>query len=149
MAAGEQQDAADEPRLEWRLAADLGVGRTRARMTFDLNASITTIGYGEPTLWAAVAAATFIAIVLGRLMGAAFGSIGDRWRRRVYGLPASGAVALLVVVLTALMLSWLFSHYYGGMVCTVFVTPALFLPAAVGIIVESVAWRRARRTQIA
>src|SRR5258707_40810 len=27
--AGQQQDAADEPRLEWRLAADLGVMRTR------------------------------------------------------------------------------------------------------------------------
>jgi class 3 adenylate cyclase len=32
MAAGEQQDAADEPRLEWRLAADLGVGRSLEMM---------------------------------------------------------------------------------------------------------------------
>ena len=118
-------------------------------MTFDLNASITTIGYGEPTLWAAVAFATVIAIGLGLLVGAAFGRIGDRWRRRVYGLPASGAVALLVVVLTVVMLGWLFNYFHGGMVCTVFITPALFLPAAVGIVVECVAWRHARRAQIA
>jgi hypothetical protein len=119
-------------------------------MSFDLSDfSIMTIGYREPTLWAAVALGSGIAIAFGYLAGGAFGGIRDRWRRRLYGVAASGLLALAIVVVTVSLLDWLFIHYHRRMVCTVFVTPALFLPAILGLFVESIAWRRARRVHVA
>ena len=39
-------------------------------MTFDLSDfSITTIGYGEPTLWVAIALASVVAILVGHVLG--------------------------------------------------------------------------------
>lgn len=114
-------------------------------MSFDL--SIVTIGYSEPTLWAAVAIATALAILAGHLLGRALGRIHDPWRRRLYGLPASGLGSLAIVVVTVVLLDQIFSHYHRGMVCTAFVTPALFLPAVVGMVVECLSWTSARRAQ--
>jgi hypothetical protein len=117
-------------------------------MTFELSDfSITTIGYGEPTLWVAIALASVVAFLVGHVLGSTIGRVRDRWRRRVYGIPASGAVFVSLVVLTVMILDGLFSHYHRGMVCTVFVTPVLFIPGLVALAVERVAWRRAGEAQ--
>ena len=118
-------------------------------MTFDLSDfSMTTIGYAEPTLWAAVALASVIAMVAGHIIGVGFGRVRDHWRRRSYGLPASGLVSLLIVVLTVTILDGLFSQYHRGLVCTAFVAPVLLIPALIGVAVESRAWRRAREARV-
>jgi hypothetical protein len=117
-------------------------------MSLDLSDfSMTSIHYGEPTLWAAVALATAAAVLVGHVLGKAIGRVRDRWRRWLFGILASGAAALLLVVLTVLILDGLFSHYHRGMVCTVFVTPALFIPALVAVAVERLAWIRAREAR--
>jgi hypothetical protein len=109
-------------------------------MTFDLDLSIMTIGYREPTLWAAVLLGSSVAVALGYLAGGICGAMRDRWRRRVYGVPASMVLAIGILVVTVVLLDWLFSHYHRGMVCTAFVTPALFIPMMIGLVAECVAW---------
>jgi hypothetical protein len=115
-------------------------------MTFDLGdlASITTITYAEPTLWASVILTSFVAVLVGHMLGHKLGHIRNGWRRRLYGVVISLVVAVLLVVATVVLLDLLFSRYHRGMVCTVFVTPALFLPPLIGLLAERVAWRRAQ-----
>lgn len=116
-------------------------------MTFDLR--IITVGYGEPTLWAAILVTSVVAVAAGI-------AIGKRFGRRALGPPkwATGAavgllLALALVVIAHLLFSVLFSVATdGAMVCTYIVGPALLLPAAVALLAQAIAWWvTARRIQ--
>ena len=100
-------------------------------MTFDLSDfSITTIGYREPTLWAAIAIASVVAILVGYVLGRTVGRVRDRWRRRVYGISASGALFASLVLLTVMILDGLFGRYHRGMVWHRLCDPSTVHPSA-------------------
>ena len=112
-------------------------------MSFDLSdLSITTIGYSEPTLWAAIVLSSIVAVSVGLVLGRTFGQVRDRWRRRLYGGLVSVVGALAFVVFTVLALETFWAHYHRGTVCTAFVTPVLLLPMLLGLAAERLAWTR-------
>jgi ABC-type dipeptide/oligopeptide/nickel transport system permease component len=117
-------------------------------MTFDFR--IITIGYGEPTLWVAVALCGLVAVILGRWVGVWIGRMQDRWRRHVYGGVFTVAIAIPLILLPHVLLYALFSETTeGAMVCPVFVGPALLIPMFLGMGAEAIAWRQTRAQRAA
>lgn len=98
--------------------------------------SISCIGYGEPTLLAALT----ITSVLCWLGGSGFAQllrlIQDPWRRVICLGPVGLLFFLLGLVLPIVTLNVLFRQVHGGRssVCTHYVWPALLMPAVLFLV---------------
>jgi hypothetical protein len=113
-------------------------------MTFDIRSII--VDYREPTLWMSVLPLAVLAAVIGARLGGRVGAQDSRARRWGLGL-ASGVLQVLSFALLAhLVFAVVFGiATAGAIVCTFLVGPALFLPAAVAVAAQAVAWWAADR----
>ena len=115
-------------------------------MTFDLNASIVTIGPFEPAMLVSLLIAILGAFGLGRALGAITRRVNDPWRRILYLGPVWLVVGVVMFALPNVVVAILYPLFHpedrGALVCVAMVWPLFIAAPVLGYAVASVALRR-------
>jgi hypothetical protein len=119
-------------------------------MTFDLNASIVTIGPFEPAMLVSIVLAVLGAFGLGRALASVTARVDDPWRRVVYLGPVWLVAGLLMFVLPNVVVAVLYPVFHpedrGATVCVAMVWPLFLAAPVVGYSVAGTALRRRHAT---
>ena len=114
-------------------------------MTFDLHASIVTIGLSEPSLLVAILIALVGAFFLGRMLGHITRLTNDPWRRIIYLGPVWLIVGVTMLALPIVGVELLYPLFHPedrrAMVCTVMVWPLFLTVPVLGYAVAGAALR--------